>query len=178
MLISNCYLVRKRSFGNIACLIAYHVSDAFVYASDLSPEAVGLAKRNAEFLNIDSRMEFRCGDLLKPFEEEQFYSKLDLITCNPPYISSTQVDAMNTQIKNHEPRLAFDGGPFGINILQKLISDIHRFLTPGGYFAFEVGLGQGEFFMKRLQKSPHYFDIDTLADNAGNIRVLRGRRNE
>jgi release factor glutamine methyltransferase len=161
--------------GNIACLLAIHFPNAFVYASDLSPEAVDLAQRNARFLNVADRMEFRTGDLLKPFEEGKFYNNIDLLTCNPPYISSTRVDAMNPQIINHEPRLAFDGGPFGVKLLQGLISYSPRFLMKDGYLAFEVGLGQGELMARRLEKIQKFSSITTIKDSKGEVRVLTAR---
>jgi release factor glutamine methyltransferase len=120
-------------------------------------------------------MEFRTGDLLKPFEEGKFYNNIDLLTCNPPYISSTRVDAMNSQIINHEPRLAFDGGPFGVKLLQGLISYSPRFLMKDGYLAFEVGLGQGELMARRLEKIQKFSSITTIKDSKGEVRVLTAR---
>jgi release factor glutamine methyltransferase len=160
--------------GNIACLIAHHVSNAQVYASDISEEAVSLAKRNSVFLNLENKIEYRCGDLLKPFEDDSFFKTIDLLTCNPPYISSTRVENMNTQIINFEPRLAFDGGPFGIRILQKLIHEAQKFLGNGGWLVFETGLGQGEAMGKRL-KNVGFSEVTFFYDTSDNVRALKAK---
>ena len=89
--------------------------------ADLSPDAVGLARQNATFLGRED-VEFRCGDLLEPFDQPSLHGRVDMITCNPPYISSARVDGMPLEISRHEPRLAFDGGPFGVKIIRKLIA--------------------------------------------------------
>jgi len=102
--------------GNLAIAYAVHAPNARVYASDLCPNAVSLAKRNAVYVGVEDRVEIREGDLLAPFDEELFLGTVDILSCNPPYISSAKVDSMRDEIANYEPRLAFDGGPFGIKI--------------------------------------------------------------
>ncbi len=159
--------------GNIACLLAHHFPNAFVYASDLSADAVELAERNARFLHLEDRMEFRCGDLLQPFDETRYHAAIDLLTCNPPYISSGRIETMSTQIVNHEPRMAFDGGPFGVKILQSLIREAPRFIRPGGWLAFETGLGQGEVMKRRLEKRG-FSGVETFSDSRNSVRVLSG----
>ena len=97
---------------------------------------------------------------------------VDLLTCNPPYISSGKVDAMDEEIANYEPRLAFDGGPFGIKILQRLIKEAPRFIKPGGWLAFEIGLGQGPAWVQRLEKTNKFNDVCPVKDRAGDIRAV------
>jgi len=162
--------------GNLAIAYAVHAPDARVYAADLCPNAVSLAKRNAVYVGVEDRLEIREGDLLAPFDEEFFLGSVDLLSCNPPYISSAKVDSMHNEIANHEPRLAFDGGPFGIKILQRLIQEAPRFIKPGGWLAFEVGLGQGPAWMQRLTKNKEFSEVRAVSDNEGNIRVLLARR--
>ena len=72
--------------GNIACTIAHYEPNAMVYAADVSPEAVGLAQRNARHIGVHERVTFREGDLLKPFEADPGFGNVDVVTCNPPYI--------------------------------------------------------------------------------------------
>ncbi|HEU4603390.1 MAG TPA: HemK/PrmC family methyltransferase, partial [Steroidobacteraceae bacterium] len=106
--------------GNVALSIAHQIANARVYGADLSEDAVALAKNNAALLGLGGRVEFRCGDLLSPFDNDEFLGKVDVLTCNPPYINSAKVGSMPGEISQHEPRLAFDGGPLGIGILMKL----------------------------------------------------------
>ncbi len=145
------------------------------YAADLSADAVRLAQQNIDLYNFGGRLTLRTGDLLAPFESEEFYGKVDCITCNPPYISSAKVTEMHGEISGHEPDLAFDGGPFGIAILQRLIREAPRYLKAGGWLAFEVGLGQGEKMIKRMEKKYAYRVARPVFDEHGNIRAILGQ---
>jgi len=158
--------------GNLALALAFHAPKARVYAADLSREAVALARRNTHYLQLQDRVEFREGDLLAPFDEPGFHGCVDLLVCNPPYISSGKVDTMPHEIIGHEPRLAFDGGPFGIRIVERLIREAPRFLRKGGCLAFEVGLGQGSAFMKRLAGDKRYSRLRPIEDGAGAVRAI------
>jgi release factor glutamine methyltransferase len=158
--------------GNIALAIAQYVRSARVFAADLSLEAVELARRNAEHLHLGNRVEFRDGDLLAPFENDEFLGKVDLLTCNPPYINSAKVQTMPKEISAHEPRLAFDGGSLGIGILMRLTQQAPRYLRSGGVLAFEVGLGQGPALVKRLNGSGAFKNVQTALDEAGAVRVV------
>jgi len=158
--------------GNIALYLAYAHSAARVFAADLSEQAIALAGRNAEHLGLAARVEFTAGDLLTPFAQPDFFARLDLLTCNPPYISSGRLDKMPLEISQHEPKLAFDGGPFGLSLLGKLLKQAPQFLKPGGWLVFEVGLGQAEPLHRRLAKNPDYCNIRLHYDNEGNARVL------
>jgi len=162
--------------GNLALALAHHEPRARVFAADLSAEAVDLARRNTRHLGLDGRVELRVGDLLAPFDEARFHGAVDLLVCNPPYISSTKVAAMAGEISDHEPRLAFDGGPLGVRILQRLMRESPRYLKPGGWLAFEVGHGQGPAVLKRLGAQQDFDRTDSVADAAGEIRVVLGRR--
>jgi len=161
--------------GNLAVTLAMQVPAAKVYASDLSEEAVALARRNGTALGLDSRVEFRQGDFLAPFADGQFDHNIDLLTCNPPYISSGKVGTMPGEIIGHEPSLAFDGGPFGVKILQRLLTEAPQFLRPGGWLAFEVGLGQGPALMDRMRRNPAYADLAGVMDAAGAVRAVVAR---
>jgi release factor glutamine methyltransferase len=161
--------------GNIALAIAHHVESAQVFGADLSDEAIALAGDNARLLGLEGRVEFRCGDLLSPFESDEFMGKIDLLTCNPPYITSAKIGAMSCEIAAHEPRLAFDGGPLGISVLMKLTQQAPRFLRAGGRLAFEVGLGQGPALVKRLRANPEFTHVECREDEHGALRVIVAR---
>lgn len=161
--------------GNVALAIAHTMSGAKVFGSDLSPEAVELAGRNAAHLQLSQRVQFRVGDLLQPFDGAEFRQQIDVLTCNPPYINSAGVARMAAEIASHEPRLAFDGGPLGISILMRLLQQAPDFVRPGGWLVFEVGLGQGPALVKRMQTNPRFHDITPTLDAAGAVRVLSAR---
>jgi len=161
--------------GNLALGMAAHVPTARLFAADLSHDAVDLARQNAAALGLQHRVEVREGDLLAPFDAAEFLGQIDVLTCNPPYISSPKIDTMPSEIAAHEPRLAFDGGPFGIRILQRLIREAPRFIRPGGWLAFEVGLGQGPAVSKRLTLTAGYAEVRALTDAQGEVRALLAR---
>jgi len=161
--------------GNLALALAIHEPRARITGSDLSPEAVVLARDNAVFVGR-SDVTFVVSDLANEFLHPEFLGKIDILTCNPPYISSAKFTTMHPEISGHEPRLAFDGGPFGIKILQRLLKDAPRLLKPGGWLLFEVGLGQGEPMRKRLSGLPDFDEVEAIADDHGDIRVLAARR--
>lgn len=158
--------------GNVALSLAHYAPAAQVFAADLSESAIALANTNKTHLQLDDRVQFSAGDLLAPFANDNFYGKVDLLTCNPPYISSGKLDKMPGEIAQHEPQLAFDGGPFGLSLVGRLLKEVPQFLKPKGWLVFEVGLGQGEPLQKRLSKNPDYQTVNALQDYAGNIRVL------
>jgi len=161
--------------GNIALAAASYVDTARVFAADLSVPAIALAQRNAVHLRLEQRVDFRAGDLLAPFESDEFLGKVDLLTCNPPYINSAKVQTMPKEISAHEPRLAFDGGALGIGILMRLLQEAPRYLRSGGVLAFEVGLGQGPALVKRLNATSSFKDVRTSLDESGAIRVVYAR---
>jgi release factor glutamine methyltransferase len=158
--------------GNIALSLAHYQPAARIFAADLSGDAVQLANRNKAHLQPHSRVQFFVGNLLDPFANDDFFGKVDVLTCNPPYISSGKLTAMPEEIARHEPQLAFDGGPFGLSILGKLLGEAPQYLKPNGWLVFEVGLGQGEPLHKRLAKNNDYQQIITHTDKDGNVRVL------
>ncbi len=158
--------------GNLALAYAYYEPEAKIFASDLSKEAIVLAEKNAKHLGLTEKVKFKVGDLLVPFEDEELFNKVDLLTCNPPYISSGKLDSMPDEIIQHEPELAFNGGPFGIKILSKLTKRCLKFIKPGGYLCFEVGLGQGNGMIKVLNKSKKFTNIKYSQDDNGEIRAI------
>jgi release factor glutamine methyltransferase len=162
--------------GNLGIAIANYNPDCTVYATDISQEAVDLTKENINMLNLNEQMHARQGDLLSAFETNDFFEKVDLIICNPPYILSSKVQKMNSEIVSNEPVLAFDGGMLGIKIIQKLLAEAPRFLTPDGWLIFEVGAGQGNFIAQLCERSQSYQLIESFSDDSGIPRVIRAQK--
>jgi release factor glutamine methyltransferase len=162
--------------GNLGLAIAFYNPKVRVFSSDLSQEAVNLTKDNIAFLKLDDKVQVKQGDLLKPFDSEDFYEKVDILLCNPPYISSTKVLKMDQEIAENEPSLAFDGGMLGTKIVQQLIREAPKFLTKEGWVIFEIGLGQGEWIMDLCKRTQLYAQIEPVYDNAGNVRVIMAHK--
>lgn len=169
--------------GNLALAVAHHAPQAQVRGGDLCGAAIALARRNAQHLGLSHRVEFHTGDLFEPFQDLGLHGQLDLIVCNPPYISSGKVDSLPAEIHDHEPRMAFDGGPLGVNVLHRLLREAALFLRPGGWLALEVGRGQGQSVLQRLRAPVGQNGMEksgfenplSASDAAGNIRVVMAR---
>lgn len=161
--------------GNLACAIATHYPASVVFGVDISSEAIELAATNARHLGCSERVKLVCGDLFVPFESPRFHNFFDLIMCNPPYIDPSKLPSMAPEIIDHEPKLAFDGGPLGMRVLWRLLQDAPRFMKAGGWLAFEVGVGQGTGMLRRLSKNPHFANAKGLEDGAGNVRAIVGQ---
>ena len=158
--------------ANLALAYAYYEPHVRACASDLSPEAIELARRNAQFVGLGKRIELRVGDLLEPFESPEFLGHCDFLSCNPPYISTAKVKQMHPEISQHEPEAAFNGGAFGVSILMKLMKHAPRFLRPGGWLGFEVGHGQGAGLARQLERNPAFAAVETYSDPGGEIRAI------
>ena len=114
-------------------------------------------------------------DLLEPFESPEFLGACDFLSCNPPYISTAKVKAMHPEISLFEPEAAFNGGVYGVSILGKLLRHAPRFLKPGGWLGFEVGLGQGDALVRQLGRSPAFSIVERFTDASGEVRAILAR---
>jgi release factor glutamine methyltransferase len=162
--------------GNLGIAIAHYNPNCIVYATDISQDAVELTRENIKLLNLSNRVRVKQGDLLSVFETDEFYENTDLIICNPPYILSSKVQKMDTEIASNEPVLAFDGGMLGIRIIQKLISEAPKFLTGKGWLIFEVGVGQGNFIAQLCERTQLYKAIESFSDDSGIERVIQAQK--
>lgn len=108
-----------------------------VILSDLSQEALELAKQNAELNEVD--VEIRHGDLLQPFADERCH----FFVCNPPYIPSANFHALDKEVRDFEPIMALIGGPTGLEFYKRLANELSTCLFPSGKVWLEIGHGQG-----------------------------------
>jgi release factor glutamine methyltransferase len=162
--------------GTVALAIAHYCSNTRVFGSDIYEPAIGSAKINAHHFHLENRTSFYHADLFEPFENSDLKAKTVIIVCNPPYISSAKVKEMKSEIANYENEEAFDAGPFGLSIFNKLISLAPEYLQVNGYLIFECGLGQGEFLINRITKNKQYGDVIPFCDASGNIRVIKAKK--
>jgi release factor glutamine methyltransferase len=160
--------------GNLAVALAVQAPGAIIDAADLSGEAVALARRNGALHGVAGRVTFHEGDLFDALPRA-LLGTADLVVCNPPYISSAKVEAMPEEISKYEPRMAFDGGAFGLSLVGRLIKEAPGFLKPGGWLCFEIGKGQGPYWLKTLGRTAAYGAIETAADADGDVRALAAR---
>ncbi len=162
--------------GNLGLAIAASVPSARVWSADLTPETVALAQRNAERLGLSDRVTVRPGDLFGALEGQGLEGRVDMVVCNPPYISTSRLEGESAHLLENEPREAFDGGPYGISILQRLVREVPDFLKPGGRLLFEFGEGQHRQVAALLSRTKAYEPVAFAEDGEGRPRVAMVRR--
>ncbi len=162
--------------GNLALGIANEVPSARVWGADLTDSTVALARRNVDRLQTGARVSIRQGDLFGAFEGDNLEGTVDMIVCNPPYISTGRLEGDRAHLLESEPREAFDGGPYGISIHQRLIRDAVAFLKPGGWLLFEFGEGQDRQAAALLSRIKTYEPVTFATDRDGKPRVAIVRK--
>jgi release factor glutamine methyltransferase len=156
--------------GAIAIALAKELPAAAIVATDVSPQAVAIARRNAERNGFTSRVEVREGDLFAPVASERF----DLIVANPPYIASSVIESLQAEVKR-EPRIALDGGVDGLVFYDRICRDVNDYLEPGGSLVVEHGFDQAETVRDRFVAAG-LTDVTLTHDLGKHPRVTRGTR--
>jgi release factor glutamine methyltransferase len=130
--------------GCLAITLALEVPALRVLATEISADALKIARRNAGKLGAAERVEFLEGDLLEPLGTGKAEpGTLDMIVSNPPYIPTADIAELMPEIAEHEPRAALDGGADGLDFYRRLAPECARWLRPGGAVILEIGEGQG-----------------------------------
>lgn len=164
--------------GNLALAIAAEIPSARVWGADLTDSTVALARRNAQRLAVHDRVTIRQGDLFGALEGDGLMGAADMIVCNPPYISTARLEGESAHLLATEPREAFDGGPYGISIHQRLVREAVDFLKPGGWLLFEFGLGQDRQATALVSRAKAYEPVTFAKDEVGTPRVALLRKLE
>lgn len=125
--------------GAIALAVLHALAGLDALATDLNPEAESTVIKNAKALEISDRITFKAGDLFEPTAE---LPPFDLITCNPPYIPQKEIRELMPEVREHEPLIALDGGPDGLDFIRRLALEAPERLAPGGWLVIEIGHDQ------------------------------------
>ena len=140
--------------------------DGIFLGTDVSEDAIALAKENAERCGLQARVKFAIADGLDEFDEPGI---VDVIVSNPPYIESTVCETLDPRVKDWEPRLALDGGASGLDFYDRYLGDALNILKPGGAVFFEIGENQGES-VRKLMFDYGFDGISIEKDFAGHDR--------
>ena len=140
--------------------------EAAFLGTDVSEDAIALAKENAARCGLADRVKFAVADGLDDFDEPQC---VDVIVSNPPYIETAVCETLDPRVKDFEPRLALDGGMSGLDFYERYLSDAVNLLKPGGAVFFEIGENQGEA-VRQLMFDCGFDDIKIEKDFAGHDR--------
>jgi len=155
--------------GCIILSLASEMRDGVFVGLEISPEALSLAKENAAFTGLADRVLFAESDGCGEFDP----ASVDVLVSNPPYIPSHVVDGLESHIRDHEPRLALDGGPDGLNVYRALLLDAVMVLKPGGGVFFEIGDEQGGA-MRDMLDEYGFTEVSVIKDYSGKDRFAVG----
>lgn len=136
-------------------------------AADFSPEALAVARENAKRNGVSAA--FVLSDLFAEIE-----GSFDLITANPPYIPSGQLEDLMPEVRDHEPRMALDGDEDGLAFYRRIAGQAPDYLREGGWLLMEIAFDQGQAVRQMLADGP-FEEIEIIQDLSGRDRVLKGR---
>ena len=155
--------------GCIALALASELPQAEIHASDVSPEAIEIARVNAARFAMDARIRFRKSDLLAAFPKDIF----DFVVSNPPYVGELEADKVQRQVREYEPRIAVFCGERGLDVYARLIPQARDALKSGGWLVVEIGFSAEESIRNLLAG---WEDVRVTADLQGIPRVIAARK--
>ena len=159
--------------GAIAISLAKYIEDAQIIATDISPEALEVAEKNARHIGVIDKITFYQGDLFEPLAGNHSPKTFDLIVSNPPYITTQEMEVLSIQVKK-EPQLALWGGEDGLDLYRQIIPQAPQYLKEGAFLLVEIGYEQTEA-VTQIYKEAGLEAIQVLKDWSGNDRVIKGR---
>lgn len=156
--------------GAMALALKTVFPEARVFATDVSEDALALAKENAARLDLD--IEFFHGDLFEALPKS-IYGRIDLLVSNPPYIEEKEWETLPPDVRDHEPRQALVSGPDGTEILERIADDVYWWLGVGGWVLCEIGETQGR---RADELFGQWLNTEIRPDLTGRDRILVGRK--
>jgi release factor glutamine methyltransferase len=168
--------------GIIAVTLACEHPKLHLAAVDRSEAALDVARQNAERHGVAERVELLHGDLLEPLPDVLPGSEpgWHLVASNPPYIPTGEIDDLEPEVREHEPRLALDGGASGLEVVQRLVRGAAPLLAPAGWLVLELAPGQAPRVRELAREAGHY-DVDTvhvMEGPGGHQRIFSVARRE
>ena len=164
--------------GNIAITLAMKIDNARIFAIDLSPDALAVAKINAQRHAVFSKITFLCGDIFRPLEGYGIESKVNFIVSNPPYVSSAEFDSLQEEVRNFEPYGALISGQDGLQMFRRIITHANTWLKPGGYVIFEIGEKQARKVARLFEDRGCFKKADFLKDYRHIHRIVIAQMEE
>jgi release factor glutamine methyltransferase len=157
--------------GCLAIAMAFKYPAARITATDISGEALKLARANAEANGVRERIDFRLADLLEGIAP----ASLDAVVSNPPYISDADMETLDEQVRFYEPLTALKGGVDGLEVIRRLISQAHTTLKDGGRLFMEMGDEQGDA-VRGLLGAAGFQHVEIVRDMYGHTRFAEATK--
>ena len=152
--------------GAIGLSIAKLADGAQVTLTDVSCDALEVARLNAKKLGVEDKVTFVRSDLFEAVD-----GSFDLIVSNPPYVRSDIIPTLDTEVKDHEPMLALDGGADGLDIYMKIVKEAADHLDENGCLMMEIGFDQADDIKKLIKEEGRFGEVRVIKDLAGLDRV-------
>lgn len=159
--------------GAIAIAIAKNNPNVIIWASDISQKAVKIAIKNAKTNGVSDRVHFLVGDMFRPFDQEKLQGKMDLIICNPPYVTEKEWRRLEPEIF-FEPRCALLAGRDGLTFYRRVIRSARGFLKEGRWLLLEICKARARPVTELLKESG-YIQIRIKRDLHGIQRVMEAK---
>ena len=162
--------------GCIAAAIARNLKTATVVATEISPAAAAVARRNIESLALADRVTVLEGDLLAPLEQLTDAHPYDILVSNPPYIPTAEIARLDRNVRDYEPLSALDGGADGLTFPRRILAESPSRLVAGARVYIEIAFDQGPAALEVAGGFPAFEDAKILRDFGGRDRVLSVRK--
>ncbi len=162
--------------GCIAIAIAKNCPAARIMATDISDDALKVAAQNVQKHQLDEQVELLCGDLFEPLTARLAGDRLDLIVCNPPYVSAADYEALDRTVKHYEPKLALFAGTDGLDICRRVIQEAGAFLKPDAVLMLEIGFSQGRAIKELLEQTGTFAEIRIEKDFQNHDRIAIAKK--
>jgi release factor glutamine methyltransferase len=160
--------------GALAVALAREFEKALICATDLSEEALRVARRNAERHGVKDRIDFRSGDLFMPFDGQA--ARFDMILSNPPYIPTEAFGVLSPEVREHEPRSALDGREQGMYYITRILKEAASYLVPGGWILMEMDPEQTPKAIRVIEETGQFTEHRRIQDYSHRYRVVMARK--
>lgn len=156
--------------GCVAVSVLHELQNARALATDISEPAINIATRNARSNGVSELIEFVTSDVFEAVDEQRF----DVILSNPPYIPSSDIAALQPEVRDFDPLIALTDGGDGLSIIQRIIGESPKHLNAGGFLLLEIGFGQAGKVAAMFDEKV-WGEVNFLSDLQGIERVVKAR---
>ncbi len=160
--------------GALAIAIAHELPNAVIFATDISQDAINLAKENAKKHGVSDKIKFKRGDLWQSLNDQ--YPLFDLVISNPPYIATDEYPALPPEVRDYEPYLALHGYNDGMFFIEKIISGALTFMRNGAWLLVEMAPWQTGKALELYGQFNEYNQKIRIKDYSQHYRIAMGRK--
>lgn len=158
--------------GAIPVSIGYYTKNTEIWTVDIEKVPYNIGIKNSKRYGLEGRIKFLLGNLFEPIRKTNITEKFDIIVSNPPYIRKDEIEKLQIEVRDHEPKTALDGGVDGLDFYRKIIKESTEFLAPGGILAFEIGYDQGKIVTDLMKNN--FESIELIKDYSALDRIIIG----